>query len=132
MPRKPDVRLTKLELEIMDLLWSGGEASIREILERIPERKRPAYTTIQTIVQRLEQKSAVRRTRKIGNAFLFEPLISRKSVYKRLIDDLLEKLGSAEPLFAHLVESNRLTLDDLRAMETILTADSVEPAGDER
>lgn len=132
MPRKPDVRLTKLELEIMDLLWSGGEASIREILERIPERKRPAYTTIQTIVQRLEQKSAVRRTRKIGNAFLFEPLISRKSVYKRLIDDLLEKLGSAEPLFAHLVESNRLTLDDLKAMETILTADSVEPGGDER
>jgi BlaI family transcriptional regulator, penicillinase repressor len=132
MARKTDVRLTRLELEIMDLLWSGGEASIREILERIPEKKRPAYTTVQTIVQRLEQKSAVRRTRKIGNAHLFEPLISRKSVYKRLIDDLLEKLGSAEPLFAHLVESNRLTLDDLKTMEAILTADSVPPAGDER
>lgn len=125
MSRKSDIRLTKLELEIMDLLWSGGETSIRELLERLPEKKRPAYTTVQTIVQRLEQKSAVRRTRKIGNAFLFETTISRKSVYKRLIDDLLEKLGgSAQPLVAHLVESNRITLDDLRAMETMLTGDS--------
>ncbi len=125
MSRKSDIRLTKLELEIMDLLWSGGETSIRELLERLPEKKRPAYTTVQTIVQRLEQKSAVRRTRKIGNAFLFETTISRKSVYKRLIDDLLEKLGgSAQPLVAHLVESNRITLDDLRAMEAMLTGDS--------
>lgn len=120
MVRKRDVHLTRLELEIMDLLWAAREASVREILERIPEKKRPAYTTVQTIFQRLEQKQAVRRTRKIGNAFLFEPAITRKSVYERLIDDLLEKLGGAQPVMAHLVESNLLTLEDFRELEKMI------------
>ena len=119
MAKHDDVPLTKFELEIMDVFWRfGREASVREVQEAIVERKRPAYTTVQTIFQRLEQKGAVRRTRKIGNAFLFEPLITRKSVYRRLIDDLLELFGgSAEPVVAHLLESGKLTLEDLKALE---------------
>jgi predicted transcriptional regulator len=113
------MRLTKFELEIMDLLWSrDGEASIRELQESIPEKGRPAYTTVQTIIYRLEEKKAVRKTRKIGNAFLFQPAITRRSVYRRLIDELLELVGgSAQPVVAHLLESGKLTLEDLRAVE---------------
>ena len=110
--------LSRFELEIMEILWRLGEASVREVQEAIHERKRPAYTTVQTIFARLEEKNAVRRTRKIGNAFLFQPTISRKSVYRRLIDELIEIIGgSAQPLVAHLIESGKLTLEDLKAME---------------
>ena len=112
------LRLTRFELEIMDFVWSLGEASVREIQEAIPEDDRPAYTTVQTIIQRLEQKGAVRRTRKIGNALMFEPLITRKSVYRRLIDELLDLFGgSAQPVVAHLLESGKLTLEDIKALE---------------
>jgi len=115
---KKSIRLTRFEIEIMDLLWGLGEASVREVQEAIPVDGRPAYTTVQTIVQRLEQKGAVRRTRKIGNALMFSPLITRKSVYRRLIDEFLELLGgSAQPLVAHLLESGKLTLEDLKALE---------------
>lgn len=118
MPRKETINLTKFELEIMDILWDLGEASVREVQEAIHERKRPAYTTVQTIFARLEEKKAVRRTRKIGNAFLFEPLITRKSAYRRLIDDFLDLFGgSAEPVVARLVETGKLTLEDLKALE---------------
>lgn len=112
------VRLTRFELEIMDIVWSLGEASVREVQEAIAEESRPAYTTVQTIVQRLEQKGAVRRSRKVGNALMFVPVISRKSVYRRAIDDLLELFGgSAQPVVAHLLESGKLTLEDLKALE---------------
>ena len=112
------LRLTRFELEIMDFVWSLGEASVREIQEAIPEDDRPAYTTVQTIIQRLEQKGAVRRTRKIGNALMFEPLITRKSAYRRLIDELLDLFGgSAQPVVAHLLESGKLTLEDIKALE---------------
>lgn len=112
------MKLTRFELEIMDLLWARQEASIREIQESIPETKRPAYTTVQTIFHRLEEKKAVRRTRKIGNAFMFEPVISRRSVYRRMIDELLDLVGgSAQPVVAHLLETGKLTLADLRAIE---------------
>ncbi|HEY3056723.1 MAG TPA: BlaI/MecI/CopY family transcriptional regulator [Thermoanaerobaculia bacterium] len=115
---KRSTRLTRFELEIMDLVWRLGEASVREVQEAIPEDERPAYTTVQTIVQRLEQKGAVRRTRKIGNALMFAPVITRKSVYRRLIDDLLDLFGgSAQPVVAHLLESGKLTLEDIKALE---------------
>lgn len=118
MPRKQSIALTRFELELMEILWELREASIREVQELIHERKRPAYTTVQTIFARLEEKKAVRRTRKIGNAFLFEPLITRRSVYRRMIDDFLNLFGgSAQPVVAHLVETGKLTLEDLKAAE---------------
>ena len=127
MTRKQDVSLSRFELEIMEILWELGEASVREVQEAVHERKRPAYTTVQTIFARLEEKEAVRRTRKIGNAFLFEPLITRKSVYRRLIDEFLGLFGgSAEPVVAHLLETGKLTLEDLKALEERQAA--AEPA----
>lgn len=116
------IRLTRLELEIMDLLWELEEASVRELIERMPERKRPAYTTVQTMIQRLEQKGAVRRTRKVGNALMFRPAITRRSVHQRLIDELLDLLGgSPEPLLSRLVETGKLSLEDLHVAEKLLS-----------
>jgi predicted transcriptional regulator len=118
MPKRPVINLTKFELEVMELLWDLKEASVREVQEAIHERKRPAYTTVQTIFARLEEKRAVKRTRKIGNAYLFEPLIERTSVYRRMIDDFLDLFGgSAQPVVARLVETGKLTLEDLKALE---------------
>jgi BlaI family transcriptional regulator, penicillinase repressor len=111
-------RLTRAELELMDILWNRGESSVRELQESIPDKKRPAYTTVQTLVGRLEEKGAVRRSRRIGNAFLYEPTITRRSIYRRMIDELLEVMGgSATPIVSHLLESGKLTLEDLRALE---------------
>ncbi|HKO54370.1 MAG TPA: BlaI/MecI/CopY family transcriptional regulator [Thermoanaerobaculia bacterium] len=111
-------KLTPLELEIMDVVWKLGEPSVREVQEALSEKKRPAYTTVQTILLRLEQKGAVRRTRKIGNAFLFQAAITRKSVYRRILDEVLSLFGgSAQPVVAHLLESGKLTLEDLKALE---------------
>ncbi len=102
----------------MEVLWRIGEASVREIHEALEETRRPAYTTVQTIVQRLEQKGAVKRTRKIGNALMFAPTVTRKSAYRRVIDDLLALFGgAAQPVVAHLLESGKLTLEDLKALE---------------
>lgn len=110
--------LTRFELEILDLLWRLGEASVREVCDALAETKRPAYTTVQTIIQRLEQKGAVRRTRKIGNALMFEPVFTRQKAYRPLIDQLLALFGgSARPVVAHLLESGQLTLEDLKALE---------------
>lgn len=118
MAKRPPVSLTKFELEVMEILWDLKEASVREVQEAIHERKRPAYTTVQTIFARLEEKRAVRRTRKIGNAYLFEPLIERTSVYRRMIDEFLDLFGgSAQPVVARLVETGKLTLEDLKALE---------------
>ena len=112
------MNITKFELEIMDVFWRIGEASVREVCDALAEKKRPAYTTVQTIVQRLEQKKALRRTRKIGNALMFEPAITRKSAYRRVVDDLLALFGgSAQPVVAHLLETGKLTLEDLKALE---------------
>jgi predicted transcriptional regulator len=110
--------LTRFELEIMDLLWRLGEASVRQVCDALSETRRPAYTTVQTIIQRLEQKGAVRRTRKIGNALMFEPAVTRKKAYRRVIDEMLALFGgSARPVVAHLLESGQLTLEDLKAVE---------------
>src|SRR5437867_9154123 len=113
-----NVRLTRFELEIMDVVWRRGEASVRELQEALPEDGRPAYTTVQTIVQRLEQKGAVRRTRKVGNALMFQAVVTRRSAYRRMIDELLDLFGgSAQPLVAHLLDTGKLTLEDLKALE---------------
>ena len=118
MARQRVIHLSQFELEIMEILWKLGEASVREVQDAIQERRRPAYTTVQTIFSRLEEKKAIRRTRKIGNALLFEPLIAREPVYRRLIDDFLGLFGgSAKPLVARLLETGQLTLEDLKALE---------------
>jgi predicted transcriptional regulator len=111
------IALTKFETEVMSVLWRLGEATVREVQDAIDRADRPAYTTVQTIVQRLEQKGAVRRTRKSGNALYFEPAITRKSVYRRLVDELIDLIGGSQPLVAHLVETGKLSLDDLKAIE---------------
>jgi len=114
-------KLTRLELQIMDVLWTRGEASIREVQESFPEKHRPAYTTIQTTVYRLEAKKAVRRVKKISNAHIFEAAISRDAAQSRLIDDLLSLFGGrTQPVMAHLIESGRLTLDDVQDAEKTL------------
>jgi predicted transcriptional regulator len=98
---------------------------VREIQERLPEKRRPAYTTVQTIVRRLEEKGAVRKLKKIGNAFIFEPAVTRKSAHRRLINELLELFGgSAWPLMAHLAEIGKLSLEDVRELENILARQS--------
>jgi BlaI family penicillinase repressor len=114
-------RLTKLELRIMEALWNGGALSIREIQEAFPERGRPAYTTVQTTVYRLEGKNALRRTRKISNAHIFEAAIARNVAQKGLIDEFLGLFGGrAQPVMAHLVESGKLTLEDVQEAEKTL------------
>jgi predicted transcriptional regulator len=121
MTGKKGVKLTRFELEVMDALWEIESGSVREIQEKLPERKRPAYTTVQTIIRRLEEKGAVRRIKKVGNAFIFEPAITRKAAQNRLINDLLELFGgSARPIMAHLAEAGKLSLEDVRAMEGLL------------
>ena len=114
-------KLTSLELRIMEAMWSQGKLSIREIQEAFPAADRPAYTTIQTIVYRLEEKGAVRRVRKIGNAHIFEAVVSRQAARGRLIDALLSLFGGrTQPVMAHLVESGKLTLDDIRETEKLI------------
>jgi predicted transcriptional regulator len=123
--KKKPVKLTRFELDVMSALWDLGTASVREIQEQLPSQKRPAYTTVQTIVYRLEEKGAVRRLKKIGNAHVFEPVITRKAAHHRLINELLDLFGgSARPLMAHLVEIGKLTMDDIKELE----GDLAEPS----
>ena len=113
-------KLTKLELQILEALWAQGKAAIREIQEAFPE-PRPAYTTIQTTVYRLEGKQAVRRVRKIGNAHIFEALVTRQATERRFLDDLLRLFGGhSQPVMAHLIDAGKLTLDDVREAEKTL------------
>jgi predicted transcriptional regulator len=117
----PQPKLSKLELQIMQVLWDRGALSIREIQEGFPEEDRPAYTTIQTTVYRLETKKAVQRVKKISNAHIFEATISRQSAQRRLIDDLLGLFGGrSQPVMAHLIESGKLTMDDVKEAERLL------------
>jgi BlaI family penicillinase repressor len=130
MTRKQTIKLTRFEMEIMDALWDLGSASIREIHDRLPERKRPAYTTVQTIIRRLEEKGAVRQTKQIGNAHIFEPVVTREAAHRRLIDELLDLFGgSARPLMAHLAEAGKLSLEDLRELESILAQKGEDDPG---
>jgi predicted transcriptional regulator len=117
----PSPKLTKLELQIMEALWSRGALSIREIQEAFPERHRPAYSTVQTTVYRLEGKKALRRARKISNAHIFEASVSRNAARGKLIDDLLSLFGGrTQPVMAHLVESGKLTLEDVQETEELI------------
>jgi predicted transcriptional regulator len=114
-------KLSKLEMRIMEALWSHGASSVREIQERFPEKGRPAYTTVQTMVYRLETKKAIRRVKKIGNAHIFDALISRGAAQRRLVDELLSLFGGrTQPVMAHLIESGRLTLEDVQEAEQVL------------
>ncbi len=114
-------KLSKLEFEIMETLWTRGDSSIRDIQEAFPEKGRPAYTTIQTTIYRLEAKSVVRRTKKVGNFHIFAATISRSSAQSKLIDDLLALFGGrTQPVMAHLVESGRLTLEDIKEADLAL------------
>ena len=115
------IKLSKLELQIMEALWSGGPSAVREVQEHFPEESRPAYTTVQTMIYRLEAKKAVRRTKKIGNAHIFEAAISKASAQHRLIDDFLGLFGGqAQPVMAHLIQTGRLTLDDVHEAERLI------------
>jgi BlaI family penicillinase repressor len=114
-------KLSRLEFQIMEALWTQGDSSIREIQEAFPAKRRPAYTTIQTTVYRLEAKNVVRRVKKVGNFHIFAAAVSRSAAQRRLVDDLLALFGGRmQPVMAQLVESGKLTLEDLREAERAL------------
>ena len=114
-------KLTRFEVQIMDVLWNSGPASVREIQEALPAGGRPAYTTVQTMVTRLEAKKAVRRVKKIGNAYIFEALITRSTAMRRVIDELLGFFGGrTQPVMSHLIETGKLTLEDVQEAERTL------------
>lgn len=131
MKLSPDFKPTRLELELLGSLWKLGSGSIREIQEGIPEADRPEYTTVQTIIYRLEEKGAVRRAKKIGNAHIFEPLVTRQSAVGSLIEDFLGHFaGSHEPLVMHLVESGRISSAELKEIEKLLKARRAKTAAE--
>jgi BlaI family penicillinase repressor len=114
-------KLSKLEFQIMETLWTKGDSSIREIQESFPVKRKPAYTTIQTTVYRMEAKQLVRREKKVGNFHVFSASISRDAAQRRLIDDLLSFFGGrSEPVMAHLIESGKLSLEDVKEAEKTL------------
>src|ERR687895_865517 len=125
---KPLPKLARLELQILELLWARGQASVREIQEGFPE-PRPAYTTVQTTIYRLEAKGALRRTRKIGNAHIFEPMVERDIARHGLLDSILSFFGGrAQPMMQQLAEAGKLTLDDVKDLEkTIRERSQQEP-----
>jgi BlaI family transcriptional regulator, penicillinase repressor len=114
-------KLTPLELRIMEAFWNGGKMAVREVQETFPAGTRPAYSTIQTTIHRLEDKGVVRRLRKIGNAHIFEAVLTRQDARGRLIDDLLSLFGGhTQPVMAHLVKTGKLTLEDVRETEKLI------------
>lgn len=114
-------KLSKLEMQIMDVVWSKGTAAIREIQESFPLKNRPAYTTIQTMVYRLETKKVLRRARKIGNAHIFEALVSRDAAQRRLVDEFLSLFGGRmQPVMAQLIEAGNMTPKDVLDAEKLL------------
>jgi BlaI family transcriptional regulator, penicillinase repressor len=117
----PPPKLSRLEFQIMEILWNRGDSSIREIQEAFPGKRRPAYTTIQTTVYRMEDKGAVRRLKKVGNFHVFAASLTRDAAQRRLIDDLLDLFGGrSQPVMAHLVESGKLSLEDVKEAEKAL------------
>ena len=116
----PLPKLSKLELQIMETLWTNGASSVREIQQRLPHTNQPAYTTVQTVVYRLEAKNAVRRVKKVGNAHIFDAAVARDVAQRRIIDELVALVGGTQPIMAHLIESGSLTLDDVKEAEATL------------
>jgi len=119
---KSETKLSKLELLVMQSFWTLGAATLREAHESLPDNdKRPEYTTAQTIVTRLEAKGAIQRLKKIGNAWVYEPAITRKSVVGKMVDDLFGLLeGAASPIVSHLADSGKLSRDDIEEIEKII------------
>jgi BlaI family transcriptional regulator, penicillinase repressor len=114
-------KLSKLEFQIMDVLWNKGDASIRDLHQAFPDSRKPAYTTIQTTVYRMEAKGVVNRVRKVGNFHIFSAVASRQAAQRRLIDDLLVLFGGrTQPVMAHLVDSGKLTLEQVKEAERTL------------
>ena len=114
-------RLSQLEFRIMEVLWARGKLSIREILDALPGKRRPAYTTIQTTVYRMEAKGVIRRLKKVGNFHIFAAAVSRDAAQRRLIDELLAVFGGrSQPVMAHLIETGKLSLDDVKEAERTL------------
>ncbi len=125
MRGKKQVKLSRLELEMMEPLWELEEASIRQIQECIPKDRRPEYTTAQTIINRLEAKGAVTRIKKISNAHIYRPLINKKSAIGNLVENFIDTLGgSVQPMMSHLVETNKISLKELKEIETLLKGTS--------
>lgn len=117
----PQPKLSKLEFKVMETLWARNECSIREIQESFPEKNRPAYTTIQTTVYRMEAKGIVHRLKKVGNFHVFAPAVSKESAQRRLLDDLVALFGGrGQPVMARLIESGKLSLDDVKDAERLL------------
>ncbi len=117
----PAPKLSKLEFQIMETLWARGELSIREIQESFPARQMPAYTTIQTTVYRMEIKNIVRRVKKVGNFHVFAAVVSRDAAQRRILDDVLGYFGGqSQPVMAHLIESGKLSIDDIKDAERTL------------
>lgn len=117
----PQPKLSKLEFKIMEALWTRNECSIRDIQESFPAKKRPAYTTIQTTVYRMEAKGVVHRAKKVGNFHVFVPAVSREAAQRRLMDDLLALFGGrGQPVVTHLIESGKLSLEDVKEAEKLL------------
>jgi BlaI family penicillinase repressor len=124
----PLPKLTRLELQIMKALWDKGPCSVREIQETFPARKRPAFTTVQTTVYRLEAKKVLRRVKKIATAYIFEATVSREAAESRLVEELLSLFGGrSRPIVAHLIASGKFTLEDVREVEKLL-----KQAGEEK
>lgn len=114
-------KLSRSELKIMEALWRLGPSSVRQVQDTFPEKRRPAYTTVQTMIYRLEAKKAVRRASKIGGALIFEALVTRDAAQGRLLDELLELFGGrAQPLMSQLIESGKLTLEDIEEARKVL------------
>ena len=129
----PPPKLSRLEFQIMETLWTKGECSIREIQESFAAKKRPAYTTIQTTVNRMEGKEIVRRVRKVGNFHVFAPAISREAAQRRLIDDMLAIFGGrTQPVMAHLIETGKLSLEDVKEAERHLRNLSKDANGEKK
>lgn len=123
----PQPTLSKLEFKIMETLWGRSECSIRDIQESFPAKKRPAYTTIQTTVYRMEAKGVLHRLKKVGNFHVFAPAISKESAQRRLMDDLLSLFGGrGQPVMTHLIESGKLSMEDVKEAERLLRTLSKE------
>ena len=121
-------RISRFELQLLEKLWALGPCSVREVRESLPEKDRPAYTTVQTMIYRLEEKGAVRRVKKIGNAHLFEAALTRKAIHHRLVSELLSIFGgSAAPVMSHLIDTGKLTLADVKELEKQLAAMEEKP-----
>lgn len=117
----PPPKLSPLEVQVMEVLWRDGAQSVRDVQKRLSDKKALAYTTVQTVLRRLELKKAVRRSGKRGGAHIFKPVSSRSIVETRLVDDFLNLFGGrAQPLMNHLIRTKKLTLDDVREAERVL------------